>query len=74
MHTLETIIWKVYSFKECFCISGFGVLLKGDSFWRSVISRKFGLEEGGWCTRKVRGGCSRVLERDMGGIGDCSLY
>ncbi|RVW99627.1 hypothetical protein CK203_021450 [Vitis vinifera] len=27
-----------------------------ESLWRLVISRKFGVQEGGWCTREVREG------------------
>ena len=27
-----------------------------ESLWRLVISRKFGVQEGGWCTRAVREG------------------
>ena len=72
MHTLETIVWQVDRFKGHFCVSGYDIFLMRDSFW-DVISRKFGLEEGGWCMRKRRF-LGRVLERDMEGMGDCSSY
>ena len=39
-----------------FCASGVGALWLKESFWRLAISRKFGVQEGGWCTHEVREG------------------
>ena len=35
------------------------------SLWRLVISRKFGVEEGGWCTREVREGYGVGLWKEI---------
>ena len=39
---------------ERFYISGINVLLMREICFEDVISRKFGLQDGGWCT--IRGG------------------
>ena len=31
-------------------------VVERESFWKQVIINKFGLEEGGWCSRGARGG------------------
>ena len=36
-----------------------------ESLWRLVISRKFGVEEGGWCTREVREGYGVGLWKEI---------
>ena len=36
-----------------------------DSFWRQVISTKFGVEAGGWITRDIRGGYGTSLWKDI---------
>ena len=36
-----------------------------DSFWRQVISTKFGVEAGGWITRDIRGGYGTGLWKDI---------
>ena len=35
------------------------------TLWKQVISRKYGVEEGGWCTQEVRGGYGVGLWKEI---------
>ena len=36
------------------------------TLWKQVVSRKFGVEEGEWCTRKVKEGIVWGFGRKLG--------
>ena len=42
-----------------------------NSLWGDVISRKFGLDLGGWCTREVRGGYGVGFWKEIRKEGGC---
>ncbi|RVX02158.1 hypothetical protein CK203_025462 [Vitis vinifera] len=40
-------------------------VVERESFWKQVIINKFGLEEGGWCSRGARGGYDVKFWKDL---------
>ncbi|RVW96549.1 hypothetical protein CK203_020432 [Vitis vinifera] len=53
-------------------------VVKRDSLWKQVIIDKFGVEEGGWCSREVKGaygvGVWKAIRKDWENIGSRSCF